>query len=42
VPRLATWIATAVASWKDDKKLAVIRREVAEFASDLPLPGVDR
>ncbi|MFO0702682.1 MAG: serine hydroxymethyltransferase [Candidatus Andersenbacteria bacterium] len=38
---LATWIADAVASYKDNKMLAKIRREVEAFASDLPLPGVD-
>lgn len=42
MPQLAAWIADAVAGWKDDKALGKIRNEVEAFASDLPLPGVDR
>jgi glycine hydroxymethyltransferase len=39
--QLATWIAQAIADWKDDKALAKTRGGVEEFAGSLNLPGVD-
>ncbi len=39
--KIAGWIAAAIKSHEDEKQLATIKQEVTNFASELPLPGVD-
>jgi len=39
MPQLADWMKVAIDNYSDDKKLAQLRAEVKDFASQLPLPS---
>ena len=39
MPQIAEWIVKAITNRNDDKKLAVLQKEVQAFASQFPLPS---
>lgn len=41
MPKIANWINQALENSKDPTKLEIIKKEIAEFSKDFPVPGIN-